>query len=359
MVRKKEFQLSVVVPLLNEEECLPTLIERLEKSLSSITEHYEVILIDDCSTDRSLEIIEAAAMRNPRFKGLSLSATRGHQTALSCGMEVASGDVVISMDADLQHPPELIGALVERWQQGYQVVNTMRRNPGHRSRLKRIVSRLFYFVFNRISDLPLTPDSSDFRLLDRQSVDALNSLSEAFKFHRGLVHYIGFKQTLLPFDCPERHAGHSRYTFKKSMHLASRGIFSFTTIPLKLPFYLGLAVLTIFSVLLLVYFFFSLTGRYAFDVGWTTLMAVSLLSFGVQLLFMGIFGMYIAKIFIETKRRPQYFVSRLIGFEADTLEAQPAAPAPAEGGVEPRRAGTPGAKRDLAPAKRGRMKSIA
>lgn len=313
-MRERSYRLSVVVPVLNEEECIPALVERLEAVLSELTDDYEILFVDDCSRDRTFDLISRAAHRNPRIKCLGFSRSRGHQLALSCGMRAATGDVVVSMDGDLQHPPELIPELVQLWRQGYDVVNTVRRSSGVKSPVKNGLSRLFYFAFNRIADIPLTPNSSDFRLLDRQCVDALSSMEEYFKFHRGLVHYIGFRQTEIQFDCPPRLAGKPAYNLKRSLRLASDGIFSFSTLPLRIPFYLGAAVLAVLSATFLYDLVFFLIGRRPFAPGWASLVVIVLLTFGVQLLFMGIFGLYISKIFIETKRRPPYFIQRSVGF---------------------------------------------
>ncbi len=316
MGRQKDWKLSIIIPLLNEEACLPLLIQRLEAVMRKLGCGYELILVDDCSTDSSFEVIALAARGNPAIRALRLSRNKGHQAALACGLEVAQGDVVITMDADLQHPPELVPALLDLWQQGYDVVNTARRNSADAKLVKRLVSRAFYAVFNRISDVPLTPNSSDFRLLDRKCADALRSMGEYHKFYRGLIHDIGFRQTVLTFDCQPRAAGRTKYTFRKSLHLASSGIFSFSTLPLKVPFFLGLTILGGLSFLFAIAVFLYLTGRYQFVPGWTSLIAIMLLMFGVDLLFMGLFGLYLAKIFIEIKARPLYFIDRSIGFEA-------------------------------------------
>lgn len=326
-MRQDRYRLSVVIPVLDEEECVKPLLERLTEVLDTLTDDYEVVFVDDCSTDGTLERIEAAAARDPRIKCLSLSRTRGHQVALSCGLEAATGDAVISMDGDLQHPPAVIPEMVRLWQEGYDVVNSVRNNSGDNGRIKPLLSRLFYFAFNRIADIPLTPNSSDFRLLDRRCVDALNEMGEYFKFHRGLVYHIGFQQAEVRFDCPPRFAGRPAYNLRRSLKLASNGIFSFSTLPLKVPFYLGAAVLAFTSVLFLVCLVLFLTGAYKFAPGWTSVVALVLVTFGVQLLFMGVVGLYVSKIFIETKRRPAYFVQDSIGFEAPRSLRRPPAPA--------------------------------
>jgi polyisoprenyl-phosphate glycosyltransferase len=306
--------ISIVVPVYNEEECLPTLIERLTAVLSGITGDYEMIFVDGSSNDGSYRVLEEAATRHRSVRCVSLSRNSGHQAALTCGLELAKGDVVITMDADLQHPPELIPAMLSLWRQGYEVVNTAKQTSESLGIWKRFSAWCFYRVYNSISDVPVTPHGSDFRLLDRRCVDALNEMGEYFKFHRALVHYIGFRQTVLEFHCPVRFAGQAKFSFRKLLALAADGIFSFSTLPLKLPFYLGLFVLAILFLLFLIAFALVQTGRLHLPPGWGYLFCVMVLSFAVQLIFIGIMGLYIARIFLEVKRRPHHFVRRSIGF---------------------------------------------
>ncbi|HEY2290263.1 MAG TPA: glycosyltransferase family 2 protein [Thermoanaerobaculia bacterium] len=306
--------ISIVVPVYNEEECLPTLIERITTVLAEVTGDYEMIFVDGSSSDGSYRVLEEAAMSQPTVRCVSLSRNSGHQAALTCGLELAKGDVVITMDADLQHPPELIPVMLGLWRQGYDVVNTAKQGSDEIGIWKRLSAWCFYRVYNSLSDVPVTPHGSDFRLLDRRCVDALKQMDEYFKFHRALVHYIGFRQTTLEFHCPARFAGQAKFSFRKLLALAADGIFSFSTLPLKIPFYLGLLVLAILFLLFLIAFALVQTGQLDLPPGWGYLFCVMVLSFAVQLIFIGIMGLYIARIFLEVKRRPHHFVQRSVGF---------------------------------------------
>jgi glycosyltransferase involved in cell wall biosynthesis len=315
----KESKISLVIPLFNEEECVRELIKEIGTIMGGIVcAGYEVVLVDDCSRDKTLKVVEELAVGNPVIKCLSLSRNMGHQNALSCGMEVASGDIIIMLDGDLQHPPALFPEMLRLWEDGYDVVNTIRMNSSSSSFVEKTFSKWFYRIFNRVAEVNLVPGSADFRLLDRKCVDALNSMGEHFKFFRGQVPYIGFKQTELSFECPPRFAGHRSYTLRQSMRLASNGIFSFSTFGLKLPFYFGSAIVG----LIVAYFFVAgilhLTGRADFAPGWLSLVALMFLSLGLQLFFLGMFGLYLGKVFLEVKARPRYFVRRFVGFDKES-----------------------------------------
>jgi glycosyltransferase involved in cell wall biosynthesis len=315
----KESKVSLVIPLFNEEECVRELIKEITAAMDGIDcASYEVVLVDDCSRDKTLEIVEELASIHSSIKCLCLSRNMGHQNALSCGLEVASGDIIITLDGDLQHPPTLFPEMFRLWEEGADIVNTIRKNSGSSSFVEKAFSKWFYQIFNRIAEVNLVPGSADFRLLDRQCVDALNSMDEHFKFFRGQVPYIGFKQVELPFDCPPRFAGQRSYTLRQSLRLASNGIFSFSTFGLKLPFYFGAAII----VLILTYFISAgilvLTGRVDFTPGWLSLAALIFLSLGLQLFFLGMFGLYLGKVFLEVKARPHYFVRRFVGFDKET-----------------------------------------
>ncbi len=305
---------SLVVPVHDEADCLPELIARIERVMAGTGADWELIFVDDGSRDGSFERIEEAARANPAIRGLAFSRNMGHQAALSCGLRAAAGDAVVTLDGDLQHPPEAIPEMLSLWRQGFQVVNTARRRSERVGLVKRGLARLFYLVHNLLSDVKLIPGGSDFRLLDRRSVDAINSLGEAAKFHRGLVHYIGFRQTVLPFDSPGRWAGRRKYTFRRSLRLAGDGIFSFSTLPLKVPFYLGLALMVPLGLYFLVSIALYLGGEIRFEPGWGSVVAILLATFGVQLLFIGVVGLYLARIFIEVKHRPEYFVWRSVNY---------------------------------------------
>lgn len=312
--------LSVVVPVHNEQSCIEEFVRRIESVLSGISGSgsseigdYEVMFVDDASVDRTYELIESAHQRNPRIKCVSLSRNAGHQAALVCGMRRVHGDVVVSMDGDLQHPPELIPELVSRVAAGWSVVNCVRKNSQKGIFGKNICSRLFYALFNKVSPVKITPNASDFRIMDRRSVDALLSMPEASPFLRGMVPYIGFRQCDLEFECPPRFAGEASYTLKKSMKLAFDGLFSFSTWPLRLPFLAGLLMLVAVATYLASCALLALVGKAHMVPGWLSLIGIQLMLFAFQVLFTGIVGLYVGRIYQEVKRRPSYFVGRSLG----------------------------------------------
>jgi glycosyltransferase involved in cell wall biosynthesis len=307
---------SIVVPVYNEEECLQELVRQINENLASTDFSHEIIFVDDASRDRTPDIIASLSLQDHRIKGIRLSKNSGHQAALACGLSAAQGDVVITMDGDLQHPPSLVPQMLRLWQdERFDIVNTLRNRTVGSGLIDRLGSSLFYKIFNRIADIQLVPGAADFRLLDRRAVDALNSMQEYFKFFRGQVPYIGFKQTTLHFDCPPRFAGSRSYTLRQSLQLASNGLMSFSTFGLKVPLIIGIFILF----LVLLYGGFSaaliMTGRTHLIEGWLSLVVLMCLNLGLQLTFLGMIGLYIGKIFIEVKGRPLYFVDQTFGFE--------------------------------------------
>jgi dolichol-phosphate mannosyltransferase len=238
----------------------------------------------------------------------------GHQAALDCALKHASGDAVISMDADLQHPPHLVREMIRLWdKEGYEVVTTEKLENQDSGLLYKLWAKIFYSIFNRYSQIKLTPNGSDFRLMSRKSLDAVLTMPEYHRFYRGLVHFVGFKSTSISFYVQKRFAGKRKYNFKQSLQLASDGLFSFSDFALKIPFILGGA--TFFVIIL--YLLYAL-GRLVFlgDIfvkGWTSVIAILILSISIQLIFMGIIGIYIGKIYFEVKRRPVFFTEEKVG----------------------------------------------
>ncbi|NDE16354.1 glycosyltransferase [bacterium] len=312
--------LSIVVPVHNEEACVEEFLRRTQAVMAAnsgmVAEavgDYEIVFVDDASSDRTYELIESAHRENSRIKCVSLSRNAGHQAALLCGIRRARGDAVIMMDGDLQHPPELIPDLVARAGAGWSVVHCVRKNPQAGIPGKDIFSRLFYVLFNRVSPVKITPNASDFRIMDRRSVDALLSMPEVSPFLRGMVPYIGYRQCDLEFECPPRFAGEASYTLKKSMKLAFDGLFSFSTWPLRLPFLAGLMMLVAGGTYLAICTLLAISGKAHLVPGWLSLISLQLMLFAFQVLFTGIVGLYVGRIYHEVKRRPPYFVDRAIG----------------------------------------------
>ena len=278
--------LSVVVPVFNEEATLPELHRRLADVLAGLGP-YEVVLVDDGSTDASWAVLQSLGDSDPQLCLLRLSRNFGHQAAISAGLATARGDAVVTMDADLQDPPELIPKLVERWREGYEVV---------------------YKLMRRISGTDIPENAGDFRLLSRRVVDALQSMPERARYLRGMTSWVGFPQTGVPYRRDARFAGDSKYPPRKLVALAFDGLTSFSTVPIQLVAWLGFA-LVVFCVGVLSWTLYTRFFTDQAPQGWTSLLVVFLLLGGVQLLSLGIIGQYVARIFEEAKQRPLYFVS--------------------------------------------------
>jgi polyisoprenyl-phosphate glycosyltransferase len=305
-------ELSIVVPVYNEAECLPEFHRRLTAVLTALGPAYEIIFVDDGSSDGSLELIGRWHAADPRTKALSLSRNFGQMAALSAGLDAAAGRAVVTLDADLQHPPELIPELVARWRAGSQVVNTLRSENKDAGFFKRATAEVFYRLINKISGLNLPHNAADYRLLDRQVVASLNQLRERARFLRGLTRWIGYKQTFVEFTAGRRFAGQTKYSFGRMLAFALDGLTSFSAFPLRLATYLGLTAAA-FSFLDLIYvgYIRLFTGQ-AIE-GWASVLAAVLFLGGVQLIFLGVLGEYLGRTYEETKQRPLYLVAKKLG----------------------------------------------
>jgi polyisoprenyl-phosphate glycosyltransferase len=302
--------LSVVMPVYNEEENIPTLLDELVPVLDGLGT-FEVILVDDGSRDRSVELILERRRQDPRIKLLELSRNFGHQAALSAGLAHAEGRAVAFMDADMQDPPELLREFVRRWQGGEEVVYAI-RTKRKESAFKRAGYWTFYRLLRRLADIEIPLDAGDFCLMDRKVVDALVGLPETSRFLRGLRTWVGFKQCGVLYERPARHAGEVKYTLRKLIRLAISGLLAFTSTPLRLASYLGFLT----AAMGVVYLAVALVARIAagsVPEGWTSLIAIVLILGGAQLLVMGVLGEYLAKVYEESKRRPAYVVGRRHG----------------------------------------------
>lgn len=303
--------LSIVIPAYNEEGNISTLYGEILKTAAADGRELEVIFVDDGSRDNTFAEVERIAGGDRRVKGLRLSRNFGHQVALLAGLLEAEGDMVLTMDADGQHPASLIPALVSKLEEGYDIVNTVREDTREAGALKKSSSGLFYRLFNSLSEVRIQENSSDFRIMNREALRAFLTIEEHNRFTRGLVSWMGFRQTSLPFVAPARTSGRSKYTIGHMFRLAFDGLTAFSSKPLRISTYLGLVVLTLgiaYSIYALVIYF---TGRS--NPGWTSLLISLLVLGGTQLLILGIIGEYIARIFIESKRRPHYFVEKRVG----------------------------------------------
>ncbi len=305
--------LSLVIPAYNEDATLEELYRQLTSVLNSLGCAYEIIFVDDGSSDNTLTLIQGLHENNPSVKVISLARNYGHQIALTAGLHQASGDIAITMDADLQHPPQIIPQMIEKWSEGYDVIYTSKITQQKRGPVKRLVAYLFYKIFNRISDVKLDPNTSDFRLVSRRVLALLNAMPEQQRFIRGLVSWMGFRQACISYTAPPRFGGQPKYSLRRLGQLASYGVVSFSTFPLRAPLYLGLP-LTFFGCAYGIYL--VMTTFFMAPPSATGLMLVGFTLFGGLLLtFLGIMGSYMAKIYQEVRRRPLYTVKEVTGFE--------------------------------------------
>lgn len=299
--------LSVVVPVYNESEVLDAFHLRLSRALDRLTIEAEILFVDDGSSDQSLDILRGLRARDRRVAIIALSRNFGKEAALSAGLDAAEGDAVVAIDADLQDPPELIPELVEQWRAGYDVVYARRVARDGDTLLKIFTAHAFYRLMRHVGRVPIPADAGDYRLLSRRAVDALKQLRERHRFMKGLFAWIGYPQCAVPYRRAPRHAGASKWNYWKLWNFALDGITSFTTAPLKIATYLGLAVsLCAFLYAALV---IGRTMLYGNPVhGYPSLMMVMLMLGGVQLTCLGVMGEYLGRMFDETKRRPLYLV---------------------------------------------------
>ena len=314
-------RLSVVCPAFREEEVLPRFHAALGTVLDALAADYEVevVYVDDGSPDGTLGVLRELAKADGRVRYLSLSRNFGHQAALTAGLEHATGEVIVSMDSDLQHPPALVPELLARWKQGFDVVLTERIDSSDLTRFKRITSRGFYWLLSRISEIEAHPAASDFRLLSRPALDALLSLRESHRYLRGMVNWVGFRMTKVPFQAAPRAAGQSSYTLRRMVRLASDGILSFSILPLRLPLFPGVASM---GLGLLYGAGAACTALLAGGLSlWPVhlLLSVMLILAGLILCSLGVLGEYTGRIFEQVKGRPVYLLK-----ESNVAAARPA-----------------------------------
>ena len=309
-----EFLLSVVVPLKDEEANVQPLAERLRAVFEPITTRWEVILVDDGSDDATYPRAVELHHSDARFKVIRLSRTFGHQVALSAGLDLAAGDAVVTMDGDLQHPPEVIAELVDRWRSGAEVVYGVMVERQGESRLKDKTARMFYRALTRLTDIDVPSAAGDFRLVDRAALDAVRSMRESNRYLRGMFSWVGFDQDGVPYASPPRIAGRSKYTFGRMLRLATDAIVSFSDRPLRLALNLGFVV-SAASILFGVSAVVSKLAGLEVVAGWTSVMILVGFVGGVQLIVLGIIGEYVGRISDEVKRRPLYIVRAAHGFD--------------------------------------------
>ena len=305
-------ELSVVVPLFNEAENIAELSHRLVEVLERCVASFEVIFVDDGSRDGSLEKARAVHAEDARFRTLSFSRNFGKEIAIAAGLDHALGDAAVIIDADLQHPPEIIAKFVEKWREGYQNVFGQRIDRAADSPLRRLFSKWFYEIFESFGETGLPPGAGDFRLLGRPAIESLCEMGERARFSKGLYAWIGFKSIGVPFEVAARTHGASKFSYRKLTRFALDGLMSFSTLPLKVWTYIG-SVISGCAFAAAIYFLAS-TAMYGVDVPGYASLIVSVMFFsGIQLMSLGILGEYIGRIFAEVKRRPLYLIAERIG----------------------------------------------
>jgi glycosyltransferase involved in cell wall biosynthesis len=315
-----------VIPVYNEHESLPELHSRLTSLFDTLDGEAEVLFIDDCSYDGSHELLVDIQRRDPRFKVIRFARNFGHQVAISAGLDFALGDAVIVMDADLQDPPEVVPDLIARWREGYEVVYAVRERREGEGWLKRTTASWFYRVLRRLASVQMPVDAGDFRLVDRQALDAFRSMRERSRYVRGMFSWVGFRQTGVLYQRPERFAGEPKYSFRKSLRLAVDGIVSFSNAPLRLALVWGFVFSFVSFVIGIAAIVSKLAGAFTVP-GWASILVVVSFLGGVQLMLMGMMGLYIGRIYEEVKARPLYVVREAYGLEA-TSQPRPDAAEP-------------------------------
>ena len=302
--------ISVILPCFNEENNIQEIYSRLVRVLETTEDGYELIFVDDGSTDNSLVRLTTLCRIDPRVKVLELSRNFGHQSAICAGLDYARGDAVIMMDSDLQHPPELIPALIEKWKQGFEIVYTIRNDPPGTSLVKKKTSKMFYQLINLLARTRIPENSADFRLMDKKVVQQFLTLKEKTKFFRGLITWVGFKQYPLHYTASPRYRGKSKYTLWKMTKFAFDGITSLSSFPLHISTILGTMV-SLFSFVYAVYALYIRLVTHQALPGWTSVLVAVLFLGGVQLLSLGVMGEYLNRIYSETKARPTYILRNI------------------------------------------------
>jgi glycosyltransferase involved in cell wall biosynthesis len=300
---------SVVAPIYNELESLPELYRRVREVMSATGETWELVLVDDGSTDGSTESILELAEQDKHIRPVIFARNFGHQPAITAGWDYARGDAVVIIDADLQDPPEAIPELIAKWREGYEVVYAVRAEREGETWFKKTTAALFYRIVRRITDVKIPVDTGDFRLMDRKVVDVLKTMKERHRFPRGMSAWVGFRQIGVPYKRSARLAGVTKYPFNKMLKLALNAITGFSYFPLQLATYFGFVVAGLAIIAIPVVIIMRLIGHGAFLGQATTLLAVLFLG-GVQLIFLGVLGEYLGRIYDEVKGRPLYIVRK-------------------------------------------------
>jgi polyisoprenyl-phosphate glycosyltransferase len=299
--------ISIVVPVFNEQENVKVFYQEVCKYMEPLGYSFEVVFVDDGSTDGTVLMLEQLVRQDTRVKSVLLARNFGHQVALTCGLDYASGDAVITMDGDMQHPPEMLPLLLSKWEEGFEVVQTIRVDTNGVSWFKRFTSGMFYRLINAMSNVHIAEGGSDFRLLDKKAVQTFQRFKEKARFIRGIIGDMGYRQAQVEFVAPQRYAGKSKFSLRKMLTFALDGITAYSKLPLRFAFYLGsfFGLLSFALTLHVVYIKLFTTEAVP---GWATLAVSVLLLGGFQLVALGIIGEYVGRIFEEVKQRPLYWV---------------------------------------------------
>lgn len=309
-------KVSVVIPMYYEEAVVNECYSRLKKVFDKLKNYdYEFICVNDGSKDNTYKLLEEIATNDTKVKIISFSRNFGHQAAVTAGLKFVTGDAIVIIDADMQDPPEAIEEMLKLWEQGNEIIYAKRKSRKGESKFKLLTAKMFYKILNNLSDVEIPKDTGDFRLVDRKVVDTINSMPEHNKFLRGLFSWVGYKQMPYEYERQERFAGKTKYPLKKMLKLATDGIISFSTKPLKILGIIGIISIFI-SVAILIYAIVS----YIFQLnnltpGWTSIMVTITLFSGIQLLSIYIMSEYIARIYDESKNRPQYIIDKKVNIE--------------------------------------------
>lgn len=298
---------SIVVPVFNEEDNIDNFYVEVCKYMELLPYQFELIFVDDGSSDATALILDRLTQKDLRVRGILLARNYGHQVALTCGLDYAQGDVVITMDGDMQHPPEMLPMLIKKWENGSEIVQTIRVNTEGVSWFKKLTSSIFYKLINAMSKVEIREGGSDFRLLDKKVVASFRRFQERARFIRGMISDIGYKQETIEFVAPKRFAGKSKFSLRKMLHFALDGITAYSKMPLRFALYIGV-LLGLISLGLTMHVFYIKLFTLEAVPGWATISASILFLGGLQLLGLGIIGEYVGRIFEEVKQRPLYLV---------------------------------------------------
>ena len=300
-------KISVVIPSFNEEGNIKIIIKALNEVLQKLNYRYELIFVDDGSSDKTLRILQEISAYDSNVFYIELSRNFGHQNALKAGLDLASGDCIITMDGDMQHPPEMIPQLVEKWEEGFDIVYTRRLEDKNLPAFKKITSKYFYKFINYISEIKIEEGTADFRLMDNKVSTVFFAFSENELFIRGLVNWVGFKQFAIDYKPAERFSGNSKYTVKKMMQFALKGITSFSIRPLYISIFLGISLFFLSLVFYILYVFYSIYYGHVIS-GWASVIFTIVIFGGLNLIVLGIIGVYVGKLFMQSKQRPNYLI---------------------------------------------------